>query len=205
MRRFLFLLLIIGASVAVWFFVFKKDNKRDKGPKQAPIAQSKYSAAFNKSVDDALNSYYQLSEAFVNWDSVKAATAATELNAGLEAVKWDELSKDTTGIGTSAKGSVDNAKADIVTIKQAGDLEAKRRGFQSLSNNLYDFLRVIQFDASKVYWQECPMAFNDDETANWLSDKKQIRNPYLGLHHPKYHSGMLACGETKDSLNYAQK
>jgi hypothetical protein len=46
------------------------------------------------------------------------------------------------------------------------------------------------------------MAFNDTETAQWLSKTEDIRNPYLGLHHPKYKSGMLECGEVKDSIDY---
>jgi hypothetical protein len=46
------------------------------------------------------------------------------------------------------------------------------------------------------------MAFNDNEAAIWLSKTPQIRNPYLGLHHPRYKSGMIDCGETKDSLRF---
>jgi hypothetical protein len=48
--------------------------------------------------------------------------------------------------------------------------------------------------------QECPMAFNDTETANWISNSSEIINPYLGNNHPKYKAGMLHCGELKDSI-----
>jgi hypothetical protein len=48
------------------------------------------------------------------------------------------------------------------------------------------------------------MAFNDNETAFWLSDNREVVNPYLGKKHPKYASGMLHCGEVKDSLAYAK-
>jgi hypothetical protein len=205
MRRLLFVLLIIGISAVVWFVVFRKKDNKEEGPKQQPIAQSKYSPAFNQSVSNAMDGYYTLSEALVAWDSTKVDTLASSLNKILDSIQWNELSKDTSGIATTAKSSVDNAKNDIQTLLAAKGLEAKRRGYQSLSNNLYDFLRVVQYDGEKVYLQECPMAFNDDETAQWLSDKPQIRNPYLGLYHPKYGKGMLVCGETKDSLNYAQK
>lgn len=205
MRRLLFILLILGVSAAVWFVVFRKKDKKDEGPNQQPIAQSRYSATFNQSISNAMDNYYALSEALVNWDSTKLNTLANSLNQRLDSIQWNELEKDTTGIATTAKSSVDNAKNDVQTILQQKGMEAQRRGFQSLSNNLYDFLRVVQYDAEKVYLQECPMAFNDDETAQWLSNKPQIRNPYLGLYHPKYGKGMLVCGETKDSLNYLQK
>jgi len=205
MRRLLFILLMVGVTVAVWFVVFRKKDGKDEGPKQQPIAQSKYSAGFNHSISKAMDSYYILSEAFVNWDSTKVNAQAASLSQQLDSIQWNELNTDTTGIATTAKSSVDNVKNDIQTLLQQNEMEAKRRNFQSLSNNLYDFLRVVQYDAEKVYLQECPMAFNDDETAQWLSDKPQIRNPYLGLYHPKYGKGMLVCGETKDSLNYAHK
>ena len=49
------------------------------------------------------------------------------------------------------------------------------------------------------------MAFNDNEEGLWLSKTSKIRNPYLGLHHPKYKGGMISCGETKDTLNFQGK
>jgi hypothetical protein len=48
------------------------------------------------------------------------------------------------------------------------------------------------------------MAFNDNEAAYWLSNSREVVNPYLGKKHPKYSSGMLHCGEVKDSLNYGK-
>ena len=39
------------------------------------------------------------------------------------------------------------------------------------------------------------MAF-DNKGAYWLSEEKEIRNPYFG-------SKMLTCGETADSVDYS--
>jgi hypothetical protein len=60
----------------------------------------------------------------------------------------------------------------------------------------------VRYDESTIYLQECPMAFNDTDPGLWLSKTSDIRNPYLGVQHPKYKSGMLECGETKDSLDF---
>jgi hypothetical protein len=46
------------------------------------------------------------------------------------------------------------------------------------------------------------MAFNDAEPGVWLSSSDSVRNPYLGLHHPKYKSEMVECGGPKDTLNF---
>jgi hypothetical protein len=51
------------------------------------------------------------------------------------------------------------------------------------------------------------MALNNHESsAFWLSansETKNRRNPYLGLHDPKYGKAMLTCGTTRDSINFA--
>ena len=98
----------------------------------------------------------------------------------------------------------DMVKSDIAGVLNGTDITAKRRAFHSLSQNFYDLLRIVRYDEGKIYLQECPMAFNDDETAIWLSKNDEIRNPYLGLHHPKYGKTMLSCGNNKDTLNFTQ-
>ncbi len=51
-----------------------------------------------------------------------------------------------------------------------------------------------------LYWQNCPMAFGQDKEGNWLSNTKEIINPYLGKNDPQYKSSMLNCGEIKDTI-----
>ena len=72
---------------------------------------------------------------------------------------------------------------------------------------MFDLLRVVKYDVAKVYYHECKMALNDNSSsAFWLSatgDRKNRRNPYLGLYHPKYGKAMLDCGDTRDSLNFS--
>jgi hypothetical protein len=114
----------------------------------------------------------------------------------------NEIKKDTL-IYETASSYQSGFKTDLDLISNSSsNMEEKRRSFHSLSQNLFDLLRTIRFDAAKVYLQECPMAFNDTESAIWLSNKSEIRNPYLGLHHPRYQSGMLNCGDVKDSLRF---
>ena len=202
MRKLIPFFLLLGAGVAIWFFAFREED-RPSGEKQQPLAVSRHSIEFNNSVNTLMERYYALSEVFVTWDSSRVGPVSTELLGGLNSLKLQELKKDTNSIFMSAVASRDLVKNDLEEIAKSGSLENKRRSFHSLTNNLYDFLRVVRYDAAPVYLQECTMAFNDTETALWLSKEgadKQRRNPYLGLHHPVYHGGMLRCGETKDSL-----
>ncbi len=202
MKRILLILILILASVAVYFFVIKKDKKKTDEPEPQPVAVSKYSDAFNLSVNKALKDYYALSESFVNWDNTSISSNSTALANSIDSLNFEEIKKDTV-IYETTLSFVGNMKNNIANIIQQQDITEKRRGFQALSQNFYDMLRTVKYDHSKVYLQECPMAFNDTETAQWLSNKVDIRNPYLGTKHPKYKKGMLECGETRDSLDFA--
>jgi hypothetical protein len=76
-------------------------------------------------------------------------------------------------------------------------LEGKRKSFQMISDQLYDLVRTVRYDRSVIYHDYCPMAFND-QGANWLSNTRDIRNPYI----PKK---MINCGEVKDSIDFRTK
>ena len=69
-----------------------------------------------------------------------------------------------------------------------------------ISEGLYNLVRTVKYDRQKLYHQHCPMAFNDEEEAWWISNSNKIENPYMGKNHPTYHAGMLGCGEVKDSI-----
>jgi hypothetical protein len=117
----------------------------------------------------------------------------------LDAIAFNELKKDTI-IHQTATSYLEAFHGDLQTISSPADITTRRRSFHSFTQNFYDLLRTIRYDAATIYMQECPMAFNDTESANWLSGTAAVRNPYLGLHHPKYKGAMIDCGETKDSL-----
>lgn len=202
MKKIVPLLLLLVLALGVWYFAFRNEAPRSEpAPKDQPVAVSKYSAGFNGSVNEALKNYYAVSEALVNWDSVSLSGKVNALKTSLANIKFDELQKDTL-IYQTATSYTEGLNNDLDGLLTQNSITEKRRSFHSFSQNFYDLLRTVQFDAGKVYLQECPMAFNDAEAGIWLSDRSAIRNPYLGLHHPKYKSGMLECGETKDSLNF---
>lgn len=201
MKKIALLIGLALVGVLTWWLFETKKKPKDETPEHPPVAISKYSSAFINAVDTVLNNYYSLSEAFVNWDSSLLPQRARALEENIRKVPFEELKKD-TAIHTTATSYVDGFKNDLSAIAGQGDITAKRRAFHNFSDNFYNLLRVVKYDGAKVYVEECPMAFNDTETAMWLSKTPDIRNPYLGLYHPRYKSGMLECGEVKDSVAY---
>lgn len=199
MRKLLLLLIIIVAGFLGYKYFFKKDAPRREEPK--PLAVSKHSAVFNQSLNAILADYYAMTDGFVKWDSVIVNKNAKNLEASLHNLKVEELKKDTT-IYQTVIFPWDNCKLATSSIPSTPEWEGKRRALQDISENLRILLITVKYDQGVAYWQECPMAFGEGMSANWLSAKKEIINPYLGSKDPQYGNSMLNCGETKATIDF---
>jgi len=201
-----FLLLIGGVR---YFFYPAAGSSGNSGPKPVPITVSKHSDLFNNSISSVLNAYYNMTEGFVNWDTIIVNKSAAELVSALDDVQTEELKKDTTKdaetIYLTAVDIVANAKNDASAIVQQPTLDKKREALNGLAGNLRNLFITVRYDREKLYWQECPMAFGEDKPGNWLSRTIAVRNPYLGNKHPEYKDDMLACGGPKDTINFMPK
>ncbi len=196
-------ILVVLLAAFLWY-TFKGGKKREKGPKPVALAVSQHSPAFNESVQGLLDAYFGLSEAFVKWDTVAISNQGTALKTALDSLKIDELKVDTTGIYESALDPLANARNEASNILANPSIDEKRVAFNSLSENLRLLFIIVRYDQGKLYWQECPMAFDDERPGYWLSKTDAVRNPYLGTSHPKYKDGMLNCGGPRDTINFMQ-
>ncbi len=206
MKKFLLVVVILViALIGAWYFGLFKEKDKPAGPKPEGLTVSKHSSSFNESMSNAMNSYYDLTESFVNWDTTKVNTSLAELKISVDSLRIQEMQKD-TAIYPTVQSQWESIKAEIIGMQADTGLYAKRESLNMLSQEIFDLLRIVKYDAAKVYYQECPMALNNYESsAFWLSansETKNRRNPYLGLHDPKYGKAMLTCGATRDSINY---
>jgi hypothetical protein len=129
--------------------------------------------------DGKLNAVYQhyihLTTALVNSDSAEAKVAANAIEAGARQMEG---------------GAVIAAQASKIT--NASDIEVQRAAYEVLSNNMIELVKKSGLSSGELYVDYCPMAF-DDKGAAWLSNNKEIRNPYFG-------DKMLKCGEIKETI-----
>jgi hypothetical protein len=188
--------------LTAWLAACSDDEK--KPVEQQRISQN--TAVFNRAVGAMLEAYYEVSEALVNWDSIRIIAASQKLDSMVKKIDLNEL-KDRADLLQKANLSLFKTVDASLSLGQVKDINIKRQHFHSLSTALFGFLSSVEFDEKSIYLQECPMAFNDTGTGVWLTDKglDSIRNPYLGLHHPKYGKGMLECGGNKSVLNIQRK
>ncbi len=199
MKKVIFILVLVVAAFALYWFKFRGSDTPE-APKQQPITVKSHSTGFDKNVDSVLLAYGAIRDAFVEADSLTAKQKAADMVALLNRLSLDELKKDTTGIFETAATFINDIKTNAESMGRSQTITEMRHDFRDMSNNLYPFIKTVHYNGKTLYWQKCGMPFDDDSEANWISDEAKITNPYLGKKHPKYHSGMLECGETQDSI-----
>ena len=199
MKRILFIALLAVAAIALYFFVFKKEDAPE-GPKQQPLTTKKHSDTFNKSIDSLLQNYFVMKDAFVNADSIAAKQQSMAMTAFINRINMDELKKDTTGIFQTATDQLASIKINLESMGQSQTITDMRHDFKDLGENLYPLIKTIHYEGKTLYWQNCGMPFGENTSANWISDAAEVVNPYLGKNHPEYKSSMLHCGEVQDTI-----
>ncbi len=110
-------------------------------------------------------------------DGATASKAASELVASIGA-NPDELFQ--------------KIRFDAQHIADTENPDHQRDHFNTLSDNIYQWVKDTETNEQKLYRQYCPMAF-DNRGAYWLSAEKEINNPYFG-------NKMLRCGSVKEEL-----
>lgn len=85
------------------------------------------------------------------------------------------------------------AKEALGHMATTKDIEAARKHFKVLSDQMVVLAKTFGPFKETVYIQHCPMA-NENTGADWVSNEKPIRNPYFG-------DKMLTCGSVKEVIN----
>jgi hypothetical protein len=134
-------------------------------------------------------------------------TIVKEIVAGYLQLK-NELAKD-NGIGAAAAGNsvvaiidktdkkdnadlIDDIREHVEHIgANGGDIAHQREHFEMLSKDIYDLVKTKGAGQS-LYKDFCPM-YNKNKGAFWISESKEIKNPYLG-------KAMPSCGIVKEEI-----
>lgn len=210
MKRGLLIVAVVLILIGAYFAIFSKKNKSGdaasavNNQKEPRLTISKNSSAFNDAFASMLSSYYAVKNDFINWDSTKAGTDAQTL-AGLALQLPIGTLKGDSNLIVTAKNFAAAIAAQSKAVTDAKNIDDKRRAFSVASDNLYSLINTVRYDKEVVYYDMCPMAFNESEQGYWLSKDSAIQNPYLGNKHPKYKNAMVTCGSIEQVVNYAKK
>ncbi len=135
------------------------------------------------------NSYFALKDALVKTDALAAAAQAETFQAAIKTIDMNKLSHDEHTIWMKVMNKL---ASDATGISKNKDVAKQRVAFASLSNAMYELLKVSKLNGP-IYYQHCPM-FNEGKGAHWLSKENAVKNPFFGAQ-------MISCGSTVETLN----
>lgn len=130
----------------------------------------------DKALGSSYTHYITLKNALVASDFQKAKSASESLVKAIHNVK----------------GS-DKVHAEAAKVAESATLENQRKAFTALSNEMATLVKGADISMGELYLEYCPMA-NGNTGGYWLSNEKEIRNPYFG-------DQMLKCGSVKETIN----
>jgi Cu(I)/Ag(I) efflux system membrane fusion protein len=170
------------------------DDHSDHESKEAEQEIVGVKAEFKNQLQDVYNSYIIMSEALVASDAQEAGKSAARVESSLKDVDMSLLAGDAHILWMKHLKSLES---EIRTISSSSDISTQRIAFAAFNDAFYASLKAFGLEQGTVYYQYCPMA-NGDKGAYWLSNIKEIENPYFG-------DEMLKCGETREVLDFSKK
>lgn len=179
------LALIVGTAVSC------NNSSNKEGSKVGTTSVTSEKTEVRKDgIAPILSGYLALNNALSSDDSKGAAEAGENILSGLENVdastiaadKMDQYMELASDVKENAEHIRDNA----------GKIDHQREHLEFLSKDILDLIALLGAP-QKLYQIHCPMASNE-KGADWISDSKEVRNPYFGKE-------MLTCGEVIKELS----
>ena len=152
-------------------------------------ATTKTVAVTSFTINEIVSSYLKLKNALVKDDSKGAANAGKALFATLNTLDSKsldaKLKKEYVDIADDAKEHAEHIGDN------PGKIEHQREHFAMLSKDINDLIETFG-TTQKLYQDYCPM-YDEGKSGYWISETKEIKNPYYG-------SQMLTCGSVKKAF-----
>jgi hypothetical protein len=125
------------------------------------------------SIKEIVRAYLLMKNAFTEDNSSGAASAGKILEAVFKNLEVDAR-EHAEHIGASG-----------------GNIAHQREHFELLSKDIYDLVKA--FGGGQVLYKDYDPMFNNGKGAFWLSETKEIKNPYMG-------KAMLTSGSVKEEI-----
>ena len=153
-------------------------------------SKSKDTTTSAVSISEILSGYLKMKNAFAKDNDKDAAAAGNEMVKAFTGFNKAALTPDQAKVYNDIE---DDAREHAEHIgSNAGNIKHQREHFDMLSKDIYQLVKTFGAGGQKLYYDHCPM-YNDGKGANWISETKDIANPYLG-------KAMPTCGTVKEEL-----
>lgn len=178
-------------AISVLFIACNNDGSNKQVSDSTATMETNQETTENKmSAGEVLSDYLKLKNALTKDNDKDAAAAASEIIKALQSMDKASLNAEQAKVYNDIKADAIEHAEHIAS--NSGNIEHQREHFDTLSQEVYELVKATGA-GQKLYYTNCPM-YNDNKGANWLSETRDIKNPYLG-------QAMLTCGSVKEELN----
>lgn len=162
--------------------------KADKEVTVVPITFTDVDPKAAMVIKEITGDYLQIKNALANDNGSEAAAGGKAMNEAIGKLDKSLLTAVQKKIFDNTEESL---KEDAEYIGKKGDkVEHQRQHFATMSEAMY--MLVKAFGTGKtIYHDHCPMYNESQGGAMWLSETKEIRNPYYG-------NKMITCGSAEE-------
>ena len=183
----------IYSFILVFVLAFFAVSCSSSEKKQENTAVSDFSTQVTPPQKEALNQwvlqYFKVKNALVATNVEKAKESATEFTTLINATKTDDFQGESLSFLTAHQQTL---LTHLAEITNTSDVEVQRTALSGVTQSVYEITKAFKPNAQKVYYQFCPMAF-DDKGGYWLNEEEKVYNPYFG-------DKMLHCGKVQETL-----
>lgn len=171
----------------------KKDQSMHAGMKMGKEGTMTYEVSidFQNQLSEVYNATLKLTDSFISGDAEKISNSSSIVKETLGKVDMSLLKSSEAHMDWMMNLKVMNAALDQISSTE--DIKDQRTAYASFNKALYKSIKAFGTTTETIYYQHCPMAL-DSQGAFWLSNNKEIRNPFFG-------GSMLSCGSTSETIN----
>lgn len=165
-------------------------DKKSSKSNQTTTETTDQNTSFSKyPMTEVIDGYLKLKNALTKDNDKNAATAARGLIKAIESIDKKLLNPEQAKVFADIEEDAKEHAEHIAS--NSGNIVHQREHFETLSQEVYELAK--SGSGQKLYYTNCPM-HNNNKGGNWLSETKEVSNPYLG-------QAMLNCGTVKEVLN----
>ncbi|MBX7242949.1 MAG: DUF3347 domain-containing protein [Bacteroidia bacterium] len=136
-----------------------------------------------------LAQYFNVKNALVASNPTKVAENTLSFSSALQTTNIADFKPEALEFLNLHKAEL---QTNLDKATQSQDIEEQRLAFVSITKSMYEIVKAFKPNSQKVYYQFCPMAFND-KGGYWLNEEEKVFNPYFG-------DKMLHCGKVEESF-----
>ena len=169
--------------------VIKNEMSDEEMMQGKMVFKDTVSPEFKAGFQRVVNAYLSIKNGFVNehWEAIDQQVA--KMQSLLNSFPDNSLSGEAQLFWKEKKAFL---QEHLNLHKDAKTKDAKRENFVFLSSAMIKSVTAFGSSNQNLFIDFCPMA-NQNKGAYWLSETKQIQNPYMGKKMPN-------CGEVRKEL-----